>query len=273
MPKKRNRAPNPADVLFKNLFEGCTPKESFKLVADGLSASHKNAARLLSDARYLVEGGRLSSARFILTTAREEIAKSYILVDSCRLDVEKYTSILRRLCRAFYDHISKQAYVKVLGFPNVRSMAHAKKIWDVEIKRWWPAGPENGEPDMPNATYFDREYPLYIDYGDYDCRWLVPTNSDQNIYFNDMFSETPLSKTERLIKPWREADLAGISTPKILSILNTVFRKHYIGEAATREELLRIYKQVAQRVMEETCIATELFMDSPFVQWPLYALV
>ena len=273
MTRKHDKGPNPADLLFKNLFEESSLEKSFELIAEGLSASYRNADRLLSDARYLIEGGRLSSARFILTTAREEIAKSYILVDTCRLDLEKHTSVLRRLCRAFYDHISKHAYLEVLDSPNIHSMAKAKELWDIEVKRWWPAGPEDGEPDMPHDTWFDREFPLYIDYGDYDRRWLIPVDSDQNVYFMEMFGKTPVSKAEKLIKPWREADLSGISMPKVLFILNGIFKKHYIRENATQDELLRFYKQVAKRVTAKTDISTELFMDSPFVQWPLYHFV
>lgn len=273
MHRKQEKGPKPADLLFKNLFEDSTPVKSFELIAEGLSASYRNADRLLSDAQYLLEGGRLSSARFLLTTSREEIAKSYILADMCRLDLEKHTSVLRCLCRVFYDHISKHAYLEVIDFPNIHSMADAKKLWDIEVKRWWPASPEDGEPDMPHDTYFDREFPLYIDYGDYDRRWLVPNNSDQNAYFMEVLGETPVSKAEELIKPWRDAGVASISTPETLSILNAIFKNHYIREGVTREELLRLYKQVAKRVTAESGIDAELFMESPFVQWPLYDFV
>ena len=274
MPEKRNKAPNPADVLFNNLFSQCPPDESFKLVAEGLSASHHNAERLLCDVQFLVEAGRLSSARFLLTTAREEIAKSYILADMCRLDLEKHHSVLRRLCRAFYDHISKHAYLEVLQIPNINSMCKAKTLWESEVKRWWPAGPpEDGEPDMPHDTYFDRELPLYIDYGNYDHCWLVPTDSDQNAYFIEMFGKTPISKTEKLIVPWQKADAIGICSAEVLSILNVVFKKNYVHKDNTWEQLIRLYKQTAKRVMAEVGIPCEEFMASPFVQWPLYALV
>lgn len=273
MTNKKVRAPDPEGVLFKNLFGECSKEKSFELVAEGLSASRRNAERLLSDAQLLVGAGRLSSARFLLTTSREEVAKSYILVDACRLDLEKHDSVLRRLCRAFYDHILKHAYMEVLEFPNIHSMTDAKQIWEIEVQRWWPAGPEDGVPDMPHSTYFDREFPLYIDYGDYDRRWLIPANSEQNAYFIEMFGETPISKTEKLIEPWRRADSVGLCSPEVLAILNATFKKQYIGEDGTWDQLLRLYEKVAQRVAAEQGISLELFMDSPFVQWPLYHFV
>ena len=273
MSRNYDKAPSPADLLFKDLFQDCPPDASFELVATGLSASRLNAERLVSDARLLVEVGRFSSARFLLTTAREELAKSYILVDTCRLDREKHASVLRRLCRAFYDHISKHAYLNVLEFPNINSMFDAKAIWEIEVKRWWPAGREDGEPDMPHDTYFDREFPLYIDYGHYDRRWLLPADSDQKAYFMGMLGETPAFKAEKLIEPWRKANSVGVCSPKVLAILTAVFKKHYIREEATREQLLRLYEQVGERVAPEAGISRESFMTSPFVQWPLYHVV
>lgn len=273
MPRKHSKAPNPGDLLFKNLFAECSADTSFERVAEGLAASCNNAERLLSDAQYLFEAGRLSSARFLLTTAREEIAKSYILVNTCRLDLEKHNSVLRRLCRAFYDHISKHAYLKVLEHPNIKSMDDAKDIWEIEVQRWWPAGPEDGEPDMPHQTYFDREFPLYIDYGDYDQCWSIPSNSDQNAYFIEMFRETPISKTKKLIELWKQAGSAGMCTPTFLAILNSVFKKHYIREGVTLEQLQRLYEQVAQRVEAEVGVSQESFLASALIEWPLYHCV
>ncbi len=272
MSNEHHRAPKPADLLFKNLFGECKPEESFERVASGLSASHRNAERLLSDVRFLVGTGRLSSARFLLTTAREEIAKSYILVDMCRLDLEKHGSVLRCLCRAFYNHITKHAYLKVCEFPNI-TLSYAKTIWEGETRRWWPGSYEDGEPDMPHDTVFNRELPLYIDYDDYAGEWLIPADSDENAYFTEMLGETPVSKTEKLIELWQKADSIGLCSPSVLAILNAVFKKHYVREDTTQEQLVRLYDQVADRVGTEVGIPREPLMASPFVQCPLYHFV
>jgi len=230
---------------------------------------------LLSDARLLVEGGRLSSARFLLTTSREEVAKSYILVDACRLDLRKDVSVLHKLCKAFYDHIFKHAYMEVLHvyFPIIDSMTDAKYKWESEVQRWWPGSPEYGEPDMPHRTYFDREFPLYIDYGDYDRCWQIPTDSIQIADFRESFGETPISNTEKLIEPWRRAESVGLCSPEVLAILNATFNEHNKEEHGTWAQLLRLYKEVAQRVAADKGIAPTVFMDSPFVKWPLYHFV
>ncbi len=55
----------------------------------------------------MVKAGRLSSAPFLITTARGELAKPTLLLDACMLDFSKHRSVLRKLCQAFYDHVAK----------------------------------------------------------------------------------------------------------------------------------------------------------------------
>ena len=265
--------PRPAELLFKNLFEYRTPAESFQIIAEGISVSYRNADRLLSDAQYLVDGGRLSSARFMLATAREEIAKPYILLDACKLDWEKHTSVLRCLCRAFYNHVSKYAYLETLASPNI-NMEQVKNTWEIEVKRWWPANYGDGVPDMPHDTFFNRELPLYVDYGDYERCWLEPNDSDQEVYFEELpLIGGPMSRTSKLIMQWKQADAIKICSPEVLAILNSTFKTRYLREDATWEQLCNLYKDVAQRVSRETDISVESFMASPLVRWPLYRFV
>lgn len=126
---------------------------------------------------------------------------------------------------------------------------------------------------MPHDTYFDRELPLYIDYSDYDQSWVSLTDSDQNAYFTKYFRETPVSKAEKLLQSWREAASMGLCSGIALAILNSVFKKTYLGEDATHKQLINLYEQVGERIMAETGIPRELFMTSPLVQWPLYHFV
>lgn len=273
MARLRSKAPERAKRLFDSLFSDCRSEDSFRLISEGLSGSVSNAERLLSDVQLLVERGRYSSARFLLTTAREEIAKSYILADMCRLDLNKQHSVLRKLCRAFYDHISKYAYLRLHKFPNLESMSAARNTWENETKRWWPGDPENGEPDMPHNTVFDREFPLYMDYDNYADEWFVPADSEQAVHFKEMFHETPVSEAEKLIQPWRVANAIGLCNSNVLKILNSVFRKHYIGDNATCTQLEHLYGQIAVRIMADIDISRDKFVDSPLVVWPLYHLV
>lgn len=272
MPKNSEKGPHPADLLYKNLFKDPTHFESCRLIAEGVSASYKNADRLLSDARYLADAGRDSSARFMLTTAREEIAKSFILLDMCKLDWDKHESVLRCLCKAFYSHIVKHAYMEVLDFWNIHSMKDVARWWEIKIKRHWPAPPESGEPDMPHDTYFEREMPLYVDYGDYDHRWLIPTDRDHQAYLSGG-DKTRFSQIEKRIEKWKLADSVGIVSVEVFAILNRVFKDHCVGESTPVETVGCLYQEVAKRVDKQTGITVDSFMESPVVQWPLYDFV
>jgi AbiV family abortive infection protein len=262
-----------SDRFFQSLFGGHSPGKSFELIAMGLSAGYRNADRLLSDVRLLVQAGRLSSAKFLLTTAREELAKSCILIDACRLSPEKHESVLQQLCGAFYDHICKHAYLEVLDSHNIASMRDAQARWEIEVRRWWPAGPEDGEPDMPHDTYFTRELPLYIDYDGFSQTWMMPSDSDQAAYFTNILGATQVSRTENLIETWRKAASEGLCSPEVLSILHEVFKKHYVGDNATHKQLMRLHQRASARVVAQTGVSVDSFMTSPLVKWPLYHLV
>jgi AbiV family abortive infection protein len=272
MSKHDDRGPKPADLLFNNLFADPQPAEVCKLLAGGIDGAWRNADRLLSDARALVEDGRLSSARFLITTAREELAKAPLLLDACMLDFSKHRSTLQRLCQAFYDHVAKYVYIELLEETLTDSMDRAGKFWKIAVTRWWPGGgPEDGEPDMPHATHFDREFPLYVNFGDWERRWLVPDDSRQRSRFN--WRPDPVTKAEQLIEPWREADAAGLCAPQVLEIINSVFRAKYIREDAPNAELHGLFTVVERRVCDEVGISAEAFKASPLFRFPLYHFV
>lgn len=265
-----DNSPKPWDLLFENLFPEYSTETSFQLISEGLDASCSNADRLMSDVNILVDAGKLSSARFLLTTAQEEIAKSYILVDCCRLDLSKHQSVLRKLCRAFYDHIAKHAYIEMRAFPAINDISEAHNLWEAKTKRRWPAAPDDEEPDMPHATCFNREYPLYIDYGDYERRWIAPSDNGEKAYFK---MTAPIRHAEKIIEPWRKSASDGLCSPEVLTILNDVFKKHYIGDGTTKKELDSLYSKVADHISNKIGVSGKLFLASPLAQWPLYHFV
>lgn len=262
--------PKPWDLLFTNLFEGRPPETSFELISEGLSASCSNADRLMSDVKFLIEAGKLSSARFLLATAREEIAKSHILVDCCRLDFSKHQPVLRKLCRAFYDHIKKYAYLEMSGLPAINDMAEARKFWDAVTERWTPAEPNDEEPDMPHPTCFNREFPLYIDYGDYERRWLIPSDRGETAFFK---MTAPVRSAEETIEHWRKSASDSLCSPEVLTILNDVFKRHYIGDTTTKTQVDNLYNKVADDLSNKVRVSKNLFLGSPLTEWPLYHFV
>ena len=114
---------------------------------------------------------------------------------------------------------------------------------------------------------------MYVEYGDYDQRWLVPTDRDHAWHFEEMLGDTALTRANRLVKPWRKAADAGLIEGKVLGILNRVFKRHYIGISCGRTELVGYYKMWADTVERETGRSADRALESPFVEWPLYYCV
>lgn len=182
---RANRPPKLDEALFENLFCVRKPEETIEVISRGLSSFLTNATRLLGDVEVLVRAERYATAAFLLATAHEEMAKTYIMLDACRLDFSRHTNVLKALCRAFYDHVIKHAYARVACFSGFADMGHVRVFWDAEVTRWWPSThPESGEPDMPHDTYFAREMPLYVDFIEYDGAWSVPDSTMGRMKFD-----------------------------------------------------------------------------------------
>ncbi len=73
-----DRGPKPSSLLYRNLFDQKEHEQSIQIIAEGISSVLANAKRLLADAELMQDAGRLSTARFLITTAQEEIAKTYM---------------------------------------------------------------------------------------------------------------------------------------------------------------------------------------------------
>ena len=226
---------------------------------------------MLDDAECLVHNGRYASAKFLLVTGGEELTKVHILLDACRLDFERYESVVRALCKAFYDHIKKHAYAKVHEHPFLRTMADARKVWDLEMVRWWPSsGPESGEPDLPHDTVFDREMPLYVDFGAGHGGWFVPNKGAWAWMFEEEYivGEPRVQQTGRVLTGLRGVSGAGLFGPDALRILNEVFRSVYISEDTPNEELDRLYESYEEQVRQ--LLGSDDLPFSVVRRFPLY---
>lgn len=258
-----------------NLFIHRKGTDTLAVISEGLSSFITNANRLIEDVEILLDSKRQASAVFLLATADEEMAKSFILLDMCRLDFSRHDNVLRALCRVFYDHVMKHAYNSVARFPReFRDMAHVKELWDVEINRWWPSSDiESGIPDMPHETYFTREMPLYVEFVDADQKWHIADTIGYSIYFEDMFGSNVVSKSKAALDRLRETADAGLYKPECLFILNETFRGKYIKEDTSTEEIIHLHATTAIRIQAEIGIPKERFFGSALDEWPVYHLV
>ena len=110
----RPKPPLPRLILYKNLFTELDHSGTLNRISDGITAIINNVNRLLEDVEILAKSNKYASAGFLLTTADEETAKVYILLDMCRLDFIRHENYLKNLCRGFYDHVVKYAYKTIL---------------------------------------------------------------------------------------------------------------------------------------------------------------
>ncbi len=263
------KKPKPWTQLFENLFVKRRGGATLEAVSGGLIVILENATRLLEDATVLDKSNRFASSQFLITTAEEEMAKSYILLDACRLDRLRYPSVLRCLCHSFYDHIAKYAYIKVIWYPSLHNMEDVKKMWEVETTKWWPSEhDESGEPDMPHQTYFIRETPLYVDFGDYDQRWYEPEKDAAFSYKYD--GKYRFRDAQEALERLQRTLVAGLYSPESLAILNDNFRKVYIKEDTPSERIQRLYEETAQEMETKLRIQKKEFFESALHEWPLY---
>ena len=271
MSSRDARRPERGKQLFENLFVRRKGYETVETISAGLAAIVANGQRLLEDVRLLVESERYSSATFFLTTADEEMAKFYILIDCCRLDFSKHQSVLKHLCQAFYNHIPKHAYMEIVRHPNLRDMDRVKETWEIEVKKWWPASdPESGEPDMPHDTYFNREMPLYVDFIDFDQKWFTPEVNTGKCLFE---GTSRLAESTESLRKLRDTSEAGLYKPECLSEFHDSLKDFYITEDTKTSDIIRLYQDAGKRIEAKLGIPMDMFEQSALCAWPLYCFV
>jgi AbiV family abortive infection protein len=266
-------AQRPAVTMFRYVFEGRSQDAILRDLSNGIVGCTRNAGRLLGDAAFLVQTERYATATFVTTTAAEEIAKAYILLDGVRVDFSRHTNVLKRLCHAFHDHIAKHAYYSIHRFPKVASMEDLKSLWEAETVRFWSGGPsENGEPDMPHDTYFSRELPLYVNYSDYASDWIIPENSSHQFEF-EALGLNRLRTAEAMLRPFLQAEEGGLFEPATLDIVNAALKRRYINGTAPMSDVQRVYQQMAERVGSAKGLSPESVFASPLGAIGLYVFV
>lgn len=260
--------PYPGKMLYENLFAMCNPSKTFEILSKGFSVLLTNADRLVKDAKILKEAGSYMSASFLGVTAREEMAKSHILIDACRLDLSRHESILRRLCKAFYNHVDKYAYYTILRLPRLHDMLEISNFWKVETNKWWPSDIESGEPDMPHETKYLREMPLYVDYIDWDKDWFNPQAKRGKIIISarNYEIENALDDLSLFHKTFND----GLYKPECLSIINNVYKGEFINEKTSKKIIDSCYEKAGKQIEKELSIPQNKFDSSFITKWPLY---
>ncbi len=274
MPQRGPIPPNRSKVLYDSLFGG-DRSGALETIANGIATIGENVASLLSDAQLLADSERYERAEFLATTAEEELGKLYILVDMCRLDFARHESVLRGLCKAFYDHVAKHAYVELNAqtYPGITNLAEMKEAYRIETQLWWPSDYESGEPDMPSDVYFYREANLYVNFDDYAKVWSIPKIPSKAMLFENPFLGTPVSKAEKVMKKIEHTHALGLFEPDRLGILNDHFSHRFINDRTEMDDLLGLYRSVGADLESQFGLPIERFEASEVHNMPLYAFL
>ena len=264
--------PEPSKRFYREIFEGKSPQSITTTVADGIQAVIGNVERILNDLDCLLAAGRIASASFFLATAEEEFAKTFILIDACRLNPMKHEQALRGLSRAFYSHIQKHAYNTVRRSPFDDSMAKAWNFWCMEVKRWWPesSDTEDGIPAMPHDTYFNREMPLYVDW-EYDSKkWSRPDNNTNAWRFRNDNLPSDLDILRAEFTELKLAAGSNLLSPDALMSINEVWSGSYVSDKTPTTEVKRLENRLIECLVAEQSASEKDLVRSPLFKWPLY---
>jgi AbiV family abortive infection protein len=254
--------------FFESLFIGRTYDQTINLIADGIFVLIENAKRLYQDASILTQNYRWTGAKFFLTTANEEMAKAYILLDSCRLDFQRHQSVLKKISDAFYDHTQKHAYMQVIRNANLKNLDEIEEEWSRGVENWEELLDESKERSISyHETYFTREIPLYVDFNHVDQCWSSPV-SDLAEYSASMgFGQTWVEDDLRLLQ---ESQKNGFFCTEALTIVNDVFRKFYINQKTELGFVKKLHDKTASQIERKLGIPRALYHGSALNRYPLY---
>lgn len=258
----------PSAVLYKSIFENRSPEAIISIISEGIPIIIENVRGLLKDADLLKNNNRFMIASFLGVTAREEIAKIHILVDACRLDFEKHGSTLKSLCKAFYNHVAKYAYYTIFSHPNIKSMAEAKKCWEVNTKKVWPADTGSDEPDERHSTNFLREMPLYVDFDYWVNEWFSPQGRRGKIAI--AVREYPIDDAKEELAQIEKTCQLQLYETKALSVLNNVFKTKSVNESTSISDIIGLYKKTWKSLEKDNIASIADFQKTQIYAWPLY---
>lgn len=277
MPPRGPRPPDRQKLLYGVLFEGREPDATFRLISRGVDAIVDNVALLVADAELLAASDRYARADFVAAAAREEIGKFYLLLDMCRLDLTRHENYLKRLCWGFYDHITKHAYFEYCTrtYAGIQTMSDLGHYFNLARQQWWPAGPEDGEPDMPNDVYFLREANLYVGYDDYAEEWVYPDESQGRINYDPALSflGTPIAETREVFDRLTNEREWGLFRPESLGAVNARFKRRFFNKEAPTDELIAMHRLVADDLAKSLGTTEDAYLQSALATWPLYSFV
>ncbi len=205
------------------------------------------------------------------------MGKLHLLLDMCRLDFARHKNYLKRLCWAFYDHITKHAYFDYCtrSYAGIQTMSDLGHHFNLTRQQWWPASAEDGEPDMPNDVYFLREANLYVGYDDYAEEWVYPDEAHGRIHYDPALSflGTPIAETKEVVSRLSHERDQGLFRPESLAAVNARFKQRFFNDGVPTDDLIAMHRRVAGDLARSLGITEDAYLNSALATWPLYSFV
>jgi AbiV family abortive infection protein len=250
---------------------------AYKFLADGIEACLENASFLLAEFLCLASNGFNARAQFVYATAMEELGKVLILFDFARVSWQREEWVTL-LCKAFYHHLKKAAYAKVIYWPGSGALADALYLYKLGLIEHFPNNdPESGEPDEYAGGIVDREWGLYVDWSEFDGRWFLPTHSTLAYYYaQEKWDEHQRVGEQRIASVLSELTAGqreGLFTDGALRVVHTVMSQLYVTASTPEADVIRILQDVRAQLSAIGINISEGVIKSKFMDYPLYAVI
>jgi AbiV family abortive infection protein len=271
------RRPNAAKALEAAFSEAVARGRGYEFLSTGIEACLDNALSLAMEFSCLASHGFSARAQFVMATAMEEAGKALILFDLARLPWDRKEAIAG-LCKAFYNHLRKAAYAKIIHWPGNGTLEAALVMFKLELIEYWPnRDPESGEPDELADGFVNREWGLYVDWNDFDGRWFSPESSTLAYYYaqekelnGKRVGET---RIEGVLAQLLKARDEKLFTAKGLEIAHSVMSRLDVTTTTSEEAVIAAIEEISQRLSENGIALSDATKRSNFICYPLYAAI
>jgi len=255
----------------------CQCGRGYEFLSTGIEACLENAISLSKEFACLAAHGFNARAQFVMATAMEEMGKALVLFDLARIPWRQREWVVG-LCKAFYNHLKKAAYAKIIYWPGSGAMADALVLFKLELIEYWPnRDPESGEPAEYADGFIDREWGLYVDWNEFDGRWFSPVSSTLAYYYAQ--EKEPSGKSigqeriEKVLSQLVRAREEGLLTPRSLEIVHGQMSRLQVTTTTPEHVIYDAVADVSRKLSEIGVKLSDETVRSNFMCYPLYAAI
>jgi AbiV family abortive infection protein len=255
----------------------CQCGRGYEFLSTGIDACLENAISLSEEFACLAAHDFNARAQFVMATAMEEMGKALILFDLGRIPWKRREWVVG-LCKAFYSHLMKAAYAKIIYWPGSGAITDALVLFKLELIEYWPnRDPESGEPAEYADGFVDREWGLYVDWNEFDGRWFSPVSSTLAYYYAQ---EKELSgksvgyeRIEKVLSQLVKARNEGLFTPKGLEVVHSEMSRLHVTSTTPEDAIFNAVVEASRKLVEIGVKLSDETVRSNLMCYPLYAAI